>query len=110
MPTLLDIADGDMDQLTKQLQSHLDALANDGPSAVELARVKSSARVALLGALTSNSSMAGLLSSYHAITGSWKGVLEELEYVETMTSGEVSDIVQKVFRPENRFVGKALPL
>lgn len=99
-----------MNQLSDVLQCHLDELASEGPSAAELARVKASARVALLGALTSNSSMAGLLSSYHAVTGSWRGVLEELDYVETMTGQEVSEIVQKVFRPENRFIGKALPL
>lgn len=99
-----------MSQLTDTLQCQLDQLANDGPSPAELAQVKASARVALLGALTSNSSMAGLLSSYHAVTGSWKGVLQELDYVETMTGPEVSDIVQRVFRPEQRFIGKAIPL
>ena len=99
-----------MRALTDTLQSHLDQLANGGPSAAELARVKASARVALLSALTSNSSMAGLLSTYHAVTGSWKGVLEELDYVETMRAAEVAEIVQRVFRPENRFIGKAIPL
>jgi predicted Zn-dependent peptidase len=73
------------------LQQQLDQLASDGPTASELARVKAGARAALLSALTSNSSMASILTSYHAVTGSWRGVLQELDDVESLTSTEVSE-------------------
>lgn len=40
------------------------ALAGEGPSASELARYKKAARMQLLGALGSNSAVAGALASY----------------------------------------------
>lgn len=49
------------------------------PWAQELARVKKDSRTSLYSSLTSNSSMAQLLAGYHATTGSWKGLLEELQ-------------------------------
>jgi predicted Zn-dependent peptidase len=45
----------------------------------ELARVKKSSRASLLSGMTSNSSMAATLAAYHATTGSWRGILEELQ-------------------------------
>ena len=41
--------------------------------------MKKSSRASLLGAATSNSSMAATLAAYHATTGSWRGMLEELQ-------------------------------
>lgn len=41
--------------------------------------MKKDSRTSLYSSLTSNSSMAQLLAGYHATTGSWKGLLEELQ-------------------------------
>jgi predicted Zn-dependent peptidase len=104
------LAGGDMNRLVVELQQQLDALAQDGPTQAELARVKASARAGLLSALTSNGSMSGLLASYHAVTGSWRGVLQELNDVDTLTGPEVGEVVGQVFADKNRFTGLGLPL
>lgn len=101
---------GDLGRLSAALQRQLDALANDGPTSAELARVKASARAALLGAAVSNSSMASLLAAYHAVTGSWRGVLAELDDVDSLGSAEVASVAGDVFCAGGCFTGKALPL
>lgn len=54
--------------------------------------------------------MAGLLAAYHSVTGSWRGILQELDDVETLTVPEVAAVAGQVFAEENRFTGVALPL
>ncbi|WIA36891.1 hypothetical protein OEZ86_008139 [Tetradesmus obliquus] len=103
-------AGGDMQRFSTELQQQLDALAQDGPTPAELGRVKASARAALLSALTSNGSMSSLLASYHSVTGSWRGVLQELADVDSLRGPEVAEVAGQVFGEENRFTGLGLPL
>lgn len=53
-----------LDRLDAELTDAVAALAGEGPSASELARYKKAARMQLLGALGSNSAVAGALASY----------------------------------------------
>lgn len=54
--------------------------------------------------------MASALCAYHASTFSWKGLLEELEIVDSLTTGEVQEVAARVFNPDNFFAGFVLPL
>ncbi len=92
------------------LREQLDRLAQEGPTQREMARVKKASRVDLLSAVTSNSSMARALASYHATWGSWQGLLEELQVVEGLRAEEVQAVAQRVFDPANCFAGYAYPL
>ena len=67
------------ESVARLLRGQLDAFMQDGPSARELARVKKATRAGLLAGVQSNSSMAAALCAYHALTGGWRGIVEELE-------------------------------
>lgn len=99
-----------MEATAALLQQQLDRLAQEGPTPKEMSRVKKSARATLLSGLQSNSSMAGILAAYHATTGSWRGVLDELAVVDDMQQQQVQDVVQRVFAKDNCFTGYVLPL
>ncbi len=92
------------------MQQQLDLFAEGGPTDRELSRVKKSARTSLLGAVQSNSAMASALCSYHALTGSWRGILDELAIVDDLSIGEVRDAAAAVFNSDNRFEGYMLPM
>lgn len=67
------------------------------------------ARAELLGALGSNSAVAGALASYQVLTGDWRSVLGDLERIEGLRAGEVRDAAARWLRPDNRFTGYVLP-
>lgn len=90
------------------LQRELEAVASDGITAAELSRVQKATRRQALGAAQSNSSMASLLAAYHARTGSWRGVLEELDVVQGMKPDDVRGTAQRTFERDNCFRGFAL--
>ena len=49
--------------------------------------------------------MAELLASYHALTGSWRGVLQELEGVEDLAPQDCRRVAEQVFNEGNCFRG-----
>ena len=55
--------------------------------------------------LQSNSGVAELLASYHALTGSWRGVLQELEAVEDLAPQDCRRVAEQVFNEGNCFRG-----
>ncbi|KAL6750226.1 peptidase M16 inactive domain family [Haematococcus lacustris] len=96
---------GSVGAAEKLVWRELERFAAEGPTAKELARVQKSTRTSLLSAALSNSSMASLLASYHGLTGSWTGLLAELEVISQLTPGEVRDVAQRLFRRDNVFTG-----
>lgn len=67
------------------------------------------ARLGVLSVLQANSSLAGALASYQALTGSWRGVNEDLAAIEALTPGGVRDVAARYLTPDNSFVGFVLP-
>ena len=63
----------------------------------------------LLGALGSNSAVAGALASYAALTGDWRNVLADLERIEALAPGDVRDAAARWLRPDNCFTGYVIP-
>ncbi|KAG2448913.1 hypothetical protein HYH02_006261 [Chlamydomonas schloesseri] len=90
------------------LQEQLAALAEGGVAAAELGRVVRNSRAGLLGAAQSNSAMAAALASYHVSTGSWRGLVQELEVVSELQPAEVAEVAGRVFAPGNCFTGYVL--
>ncbi len=59
----------------------------------------------LLNVLRSNSSMASVLCTYTALSGSWQSVVEELQLVEDMQLGTLQAVAGEVFREDNQYIG-----
>lgn len=68
------------------------------------------AKVMLVDALRSNSSMAAALASYHTLTGSWKSLLTETALVEQLTPEDVRAVAARTFAQDNCFKGLVLPM
>ena len=67
-------------------------------------------RAQLLDALSGHSSMAAALASYQALTGDWRGVVDDLERIESLTPGGVRDVAARYLVPSNSFRAYVLPL
>jgi predicted Zn-dependent peptidase len=97
-----------VDELGTLIQAELKRLQDEPVSEEELDRVKTQARAGLLGALSSNSGMASLLTEYEAKTGNWRSVFKDLQALEAVTAQDVQRVAKATFVPNNRTVGKLL--
>lgn len=92
------------------LRSEIEQLKMELVSAQELARVKTQARASLLQSLNSNEGMAELLLEYEMKTGSWRNLFQELAAIAAVTPADIQRVAQATFQPQNRTVGRILPL
>ncbi|MGB3613970.1 MAG: pitrilysin family protein [Elainellaceae cyanobacterium] len=99
-----------VEDLAAAIDVELNRLKTEPVSQQELDRVRAQARAGLLRTLASNSGMASLLPEYEAKTGSWRNLFEELSQIEAVTADDIQRVAQQTFRPENRTVGKLLPI
>jgi predicted Zn-dependent peptidase len=75
----------------------------------ELERVKRRARADLIGALDSNSGIAGQLAYYEVKTGDWRNLFRELDAIGKVTREDIQRVAQEYFTERNRTVGYLLP-
>ncbi|CAL5221368.1 g3548 [Coccomyxa viridis] len=92
-------------QMEGLVRQQLDSLADKGPTASEMERIKKASKVELVDALRRNSGMAAALASYHTLTGSWRTILQESAQIETLKAADVRDVAARTFTPENCFTG-----
>lgn len=98
-----------VEELATAIDAELTQLKTEPVSPQELDRVRTQTEAGLLRTLASNQGMASLLTEYHAKTGSWRNLFEELTELEAVTAADIQRVAQQTFRPENRTVGKLLP-
>lgn len=98
-----------LEKLDRELRDVLAQVADGGVTAVELQRVKKDTTGTLFDIIASNSSAASALASYQATTGSWRGLLEEVAFVESLTPQVVQAEAQRLFADANCFTGYILP-
>ncbi|MGF1536778.1 MAG: M16 family metallopeptidase [Elainellaceae cyanobacterium] len=99
-----------VEELGAAIGAELERLKTEPVTQTELDRVKTQSRAGLLGLLASNRGMASLLAEYEAKTGSWRNLFDELAEIEAVTAEDIQRVAQETFRPENRTVGKLLPV
>ena len=99
-----------VDEVAAALSQEIDRLKTEPVSDVELERVKTQARASLLRSLNSNMGMAFSLLDYQVKTGSWQNLFKELDAIASVAPADIQRVSQATFRPENRTVGKLLPL
>lgn len=94
-----------IEELDEMIGRELADLASQGPTPSELRRYSKAARMGALDVVTSNSSLAAALASYHCLMGSWREVYRDLERVDALTPQDVAHAVSLVLTPDNSFVG-----
>jgi predicted Zn-dependent peptidase len=99
-----------VEEIKAVMHQEFDRLRTEPVSEAELDRVKTQNLAGLVGVLASNRGMASLLAEYQAKTGSWRNLFSELEAIGQVTADDVLRVSQTLFRPENRTVGKILPI
>jgi predicted Zn-dependent peptidase len=102
--------DHTVDEVADALNTEIERLKTEPITPDELDRVKTQARAGLLRTLSSNQGMASLLPEYEAKTGSWRNLFDQLKAIDTVTIDDIQRVAQTTFRPENRTVGRLLPI
>ncbi len=97
-----------VEEVAIALRQEIDRLKTEPVSALELDRVKTQARAAVLRSLDSNDGMASLLAEYEVKTGSWRNLFKELEAIAAITPADLQRVAQTTFVPTNRTIGKLL--
>ncbi|MBD6614448.1 insulinase family protein [Komarekiella sp. 'clone 1'] len=97
-----------VDELAVALRKEIDSLKTQPVTAMELQRVKTQARAALLRTLSSNMGMAQQLLEYEVKTGSWRNLFKQLDQIAAVTTADVQRVAKGTFTPENRTIGKLL--
>ena len=66
--------------------------------------MKTKTRASLIRRLDSNSGLASLLTSYHAIYGDWRKLFTSLDELDHITAADVQRVAKECFVPERRTV------
>lgn len=99
-----------VDEVAVALSKEIDRLKTESVSAEELEQVKTQARAGLLRSLDSNMGMAFSLLDYQVKTGSWRNLFKQLDAIAKVGPTDIQRVAQTTFRPENKTIGKLLPL
>lgn len=99
-----------VDDVAAAFDVELTKLKTELVSEEELQRVKTQARAGLLRSLDSTMGMARLLVEYEVKMGDWRELFAQLDQLAAITAEDVQRVAQKTFTPENRTIGKLLPV
>lgn len=99
-----------VDEVAVALSKEIERLKTEPVSAEELEQVKTQARAGLLRSLDSNMGMAFSLLDYQVKTGSWRNLFKQLDAIAKVGPTDIQRVAQTTFRPENKTIGKLLPL
>ncbi|MBI3271225.1 MAG: insulinase family protein [Planctomycetes bacterium] len=96
------------EELEKLIYEEIERVKNEPVSADELAGVKTRARAEFVRGLESSSGLAAQLTSYVALTGSWKNLFRHLERIDAVTPADLQRVAKECFLSRNRTVGRLL--
>jgi predicted Zn-dependent peptidase len=100
----------DTGELELAIREELERLAEEGPTAEELAGIKRAARAEHLGKLRENASIARALAEHQVKSGSWRELFRRIERLEAVSAADVQRALVTYFRPERcSVVASALP-
>ncbi|MEM6445573.1 MAG: pitrilysin family protein [Cyanobacteria bacterium P01_D01_bin.123] len=98
------------DELATALRTEIDRFKTELVDVADLDRVKNQLRASVLRSLDSNSGMARLLTEYEVKTGNWQNLFATVDEIATVTPADIQRVARATFRPENRTVGRVLPI
>ncbi|MGC9502730.1 M16 family metallopeptidase [Baaleninema sp.] len=99
-----------VEEVQEALQAEIQKLTREPVAEADLERVKTQAKARLLRSLDSNSGLARLLVEYQVKTGDWRNLFRQIEQIEAVTAEDILRVAKATFVPENRTIGKLLPI
>lgn len=90
-----------MERVDGALAGAARALAADGPTGGELARLKKAARAGMYAAARSNASLASLLAGTASERGDWRALLADAAAVDALTAADVEAAAGAVFAADD---------
>jgi predicted Zn-dependent peptidase len=77
---------------------------DEGVTPEEMAKFRANAQSAFIRSLGSNAGLAGQLTFYEVITGSWRNLFKEPDLVNAVTPEDVQRVAREYLKPTNRTV------
>lgn len=94
----------DFASLESALLEEVSSLAEDGPTAAELAAAKATARADLLRSMRDSAELASLLLEFEAKTGDWREAFRWIHKLEAMDASDIQRALQRWFTSSNMTV------
>lgn len=85
----------------KAMDEEIEKLKSEPVTDAELQRFKTRARASLIRSMSSNQGMAGQLSFFEVVTGDWRNLFKQLEYIEKVTKEDIMRVAKEYFKEEN---------
>jgi predicted Zn-dependent peptidase len=96
-------------EVEKEMIAEVDRLKTELVSAEELEGVRNRARASLLSLMSSNSSLAGELAQWQALTGDWRNLFRHLDRITKVTAADIQRVAKATFSDSNRSVALLEP-
>jgi len=93
-------------ELEEIIYNELDILKKEPVRPEELEKAKNQLRADILRTVSTNSGLAGMLSYYGAVAGSWQYLLTFQDLLEKVTPEDVMTVAKKYLDPRNRTVAE----
>lgn len=87
------------------IYEELERLSEEGPTAEELAKVKTMNKAQFIRGLRSNSGLAGQLAEFEEKLGDWRKLFDYVDEIEAVTAEDVKAAAKEALRADNRSVG-----
>lgn len=93
------------EECEEAINNEIERLRTELVTDAELKKAKTRARAGLIRQLDSNSGLAGELTEYEVLTGDWRNLFRELDYIEKVTAEDIKRVANEYFNSKNRTVG-----
>lgn len=97
------------DECEKAIGEEIERLKSELVDEETLKKVKTRARANLIRQLNSNEGMAFQLTTYEALTGSWRNLFKQLDEINAVTAEDIKRVANEYFAWKNRTVGMIEP-
>jgi predicted Zn-dependent peptidase len=92
------------EEVQAALREEIERLKNEPVSDDELKMVKTRAKASLIRGLSSNSGIAGQLTSYQVLYGDWRELFRSVDRIEKVTKEDIQRVAKSTFVANNRTV------
>jgi predicted Zn-dependent peptidase len=91
------------------IDAEIERLKNEPVNAEEIQKYKRSTKKGLIDGMKSNSRMAGLLTSYEVLSGSWRNLFSEINRVEAVSPEDIQRVAKTYLVRKHRTIGDIVP-
>ncbi len=91
--------------MEKALLAEIERIKTEGPTDVELKRVKTNLEASVIRSMSSNAGLANELAYFESVAGDWHYVIDLIEGIRAVTAADVTRVARTYLTPANRTVG-----